>query len=254
VRRYLIRLDDICPTMNWTVWSRIEEILRSQKVQPILGIIPENQDSRLEFEPAEPGFWDRVRQWQAWGWTIGLHGYQHRYTTDASGIVGIKDASEFAGVSLMEQRIRLLKAAEILREQGIKPRVWVAPGHSFDSTTITLLAEIGISCISDGLFLAPRLDYKGVLWIPQQLWRFRRVPFGVWTVCFHHNRWDQSQIEEFASGIASFRHSIVGLEEVVQEYRSAKRKSTDGAIPKLFRYFIRRNGGAAGAAAPTRFL
>jgi len=254
VARYLIRFDDICPTMKWTVWNRIEEILRSQQVQPILSVIPDNQDSRLKFEPAESCFWDRVRQWQSWGWTIGLHGYQHRYTSHAAGIVGIKDASEFAGVSLREQCFRLRNGARILRDQGVQPRVWVAPGHSFDSTTITLLSEVGISCISDGLFLAPRLDANGVLWIPQQLWRFRRIPFGVWTVCFHPNRWSQPQIDDFASSIAAFRHSIVGFEEIAQAYRSARRSPVYGVIPKLFRYVIRKKQNHAGAPASTEFF
>lgn len=248
--QYLIRFDDICPTMRWTLWNRIEEIMRSQAVRPILSVIPDNKDSHLEFEQADPSFWDRVRQWQSWGWTIGLHGCQHRYTSNAAGIVGIKDASEFAGVSLREQCRLLRNGAKVFRDQGVRPRVWVAPGHSFDRTTITLLSEVGISCISDGLFLTPRRDTDGVLWIPQQLWRFRRLPFGVWTVCFHHNRWSEPQIDGFASAIASFRHSIVGLEEIVQAYRSARRSPVDGVVPRLFGYIVRRKQGS-GASAST---
>lgn len=252
--RYLVRFDDVCPTMKWTVWSRMEEILQSEQVRPILSVVPDNQDGRLRFETANPDFWDRVRQWQAWGWTIGLHGYQHRYTSDKSGIVGVKDASEFAGVSLREQCTRLRNGAKILRDQGVEPRVWVAPGHSFDGTTVTLLSEIGISCISDGLFPTPRTDASGVLWIPQQLWRFRRLPFGVWTVCFHHNRWSEPQIDEFSSSIAAFRASIVSLDEIAQTYCSGKRASVDGVVPKLFRWFIRRKQGAAGAPASAELI
>lgn len=252
--QYLIRFDDICPTMEWTVWNRVEEILRAHQVRPILSVIPNNQDTRLEFAQANPNFWDRVRRWQSWGWTIGLHGYQHRYTSESAGIVGIKDASEFAGLSLREQCCRLRNGAKILRDQEVEPRVWVAPGHSFDSTTVTLLSEVSISCVSDGLFLAPRVDANGVLWIPQQLWRFRRLPFGVWTVCFHHNRWSQSELDKFASAIATFRHSIVGFEEIAQAYRSAKRASVDGLVPRLFRYSIRRRQGVSGAPTPTEFI
>ncbi|MGH9593805.1 MAG: DUF2334 domain-containing protein, partial [Bryobacteraceae bacterium] len=98
--QYLVRFDDICPTMRWTIWNPIEDFLRSAGVRPILGVIPDNQDRHLKFEAADPRFWDRVRRWQSWGWTIGLHGYQHLYTSSAAGIVGIKDASEFAGSSL----------------------------------------------------------------------------------------------------------------------------------------------------------
>jgi predicted deacetylase len=238
--KYLIRFDDICPTMNWTVWNRVEEILRSNQLRPILSVIPDNQDSSLEIDPANTNFWDRVRQWQSWGWTIGLHGYQHRYTSAASGIVGIKNASEFAGVSLREQCCRLRSAAKILFDQRVEPRVWVAPGHSFDRTTVTLLGEVGISCISDGLFLTPRRDGSGMLWIPQQLWRFRWLPLGVWTICFHHNGWSQFQLDDFATAVARFRRSIVGFEETALAYRSARRAPVDGLVPKLFRYLVRR--------------
>ena len=240
--------------MKWTVWNRIEEVLRSQGVRPILSVIPDNYDRRLVFEPADPNFWDRVRRWQSWGWTIGMHGYQHRYTSEESGIVGIRDASEFAGVSLREQCNWLRSAAKIFRDQEVEPRVWVAPGHSFDGTTTTLLSEVGISCVSDGLFLVPRLDMSGVLWIPQQLWRFRRLPFGVWTVCFHPNRWSQSEIGDFASAISTFRRSIVGFEEIAQDYRSIKRTPVDGYVPKLFRYLIRRKQRGSGIAASGEFI
>ena len=240
--------------MRWTVWNRIEEIMRSQGVRPILSVIPDNQDRSLHFETANPHFWDRVRQWQSWGWTIGLHGHQHRYTSNQAGIIGIKHASEFAGVSLREQCCGLRNAAKILRDQGVEPRVWVAPGHSFDRTTVTLLSEIGVSCISDGLFLTPRLDDSGVLWIPQQLWRFRRLPFGVWTVCLHHNGWNESQINDFASAAFAFRPLIAGFEEVVQTSRSARRVSVDGPMPSLLRFLIRRKRRGSDAPAFAEFI
>ncbi len=252
--RYLIRFDDICPTMRWDIFSRAEQVLLSHGVRPILSVIPDNRDERLHFDPPHPGFWERVRQWQSWGWTIALHGYQHRYTSNAPGIVGIKHASEFAGVSLREQLSRLRQAAAIFRAEGVDPRVWVAPGHSFDSTTITLLGEVGISCISDGLFLTPRFDETGMLWIPQQLWRFRRLPFGVWTVCFHHNRWTEAQIQEFGAGVAGFRSLIVGFDEIERAFRSARRAPVDGVVPRMFRYYVGRRQRSARAAAAAEFI
>ncbi len=44
--RYLIRFDDICPTMNWTIWEQVEQVLRTYHVQPILAVVPDNQDPR----------------------------------------------------------------------------------------------------------------------------------------------------------------------------------------------------------------
>ena len=33
--QYLIRFDDICPTMNWAIWSRIEAVLLESLLQPL---------------------------------------------------------------------------------------------------------------------------------------------------------------------------------------------------------------------------
>jgi predicted deacetylase len=250
--KYLVRFDDICPTMKWTVWDRTEEILRFYSVRPIMSVIPDNQDNSLYFDPPNPHFWERVRQWQSWGWTIGLHGYQHRYRSNSAGIVGTKDASEFAGVPLRQQLRSLREAAGICRDQGVEPRVWVAPGHSFDRTTLTLLSEIGILNVSDGLFMVPRRDSSGVLWIPQQLWRFRRFPLGVWTVCFHPNRWTETDVEAFASDIAVFRRVIVDLEDIVKTYRAIRRVPVDGLVPRMYRYFVRRRQGMVGTPVDPR--
>src|SRR5437868_6217961 len=94
--KYLLRFDDICPTMNWKVWSEIEASLVERSLKPILAVVPDNQDPALKVDRALDNFWERVRRWQARGWTIALHGYQHRYVTQHSGIVTVKKKSEFA--------------------------------------------------------------------------------------------------------------------------------------------------------------
>ena len=47
----------------------------------------------------------------------------------------------------------------------------MAPWHSFDATTKAALAELGVRVISDGFSVLPYRDDKGMLWVPQQLWR-----------------------------------------------------------------------------------
>ena len=183
--RYLIRFDDICPTLNWKAWDLIEAVLIEAGVKPIVAVIPDNRDEQLRMGEADKGFWDRVRAWQLRGWTIGLHGYQHRYVTTHSGILGLKRYSEFAGLLLAEQEAKLWEASRIFREQGIEPNVWVAPAHSFDWNTVRALQKIGIHTISDGFYLSPHVDSRGMLWIPQQLWRFRPMPVGLRTICIN---------------------------------------------------------------------
>ena len=76
--KFLLRFDDMCPTINWHVWQKLEDIMIEERIAPIVSVIPDNQDPSLhECEPNEH-FWERVRAWQARGWTIGLHGYQNR--------------------------------------------------------------------------------------------------------------------------------------------------------------------------------
>ena len=85
--KYLIRFDDFCPTMNWSVWSRIEAILLSEGIRPLVAIVPDNLDKKLEVGEENPRFWERARYWQELGWTIALHGYQHRYVNKNGGIL-----------------------------------------------------------------------------------------------------------------------------------------------------------------------
>lgn len=213
--RYLVRFDDICPAMNWSVWERVERILVRQQVKPIVAVVPDNRDPALNRGEPRADFWDRVRHWRDIGWTIAWHGYQHIYTTRDAGIIGIKDRSEFAGEPQAEQHRRLSAAQAIFRAHGIEPSVWVAPGHSFDWTTVRILQELSVRYISDGYFKDPRL-WRGSVFVPQQIWRFRRRPAGTWTVCYHTNSWSNAQIERFESDIDAYRTLIVSLADVLR--------------------------------------
>ncbi|WP_254563457.1 DUF2334 domain-containing protein [Oscillatoria sp. HE19RPO] len=213
--QYLIRFDDITPTMNWLVWSEVEKILIDLNVKPILAVIPDNQDKDLQiFQPA-PQFWDKVRQWQRLGWTIGLHGYQHRCITREAGLVGLNLKSEFVGLPLQTQEDKLRKAIEVFQNEDVNPEVWIAPFHSFDSLTLIGLKKIGINCISDGLFLLPYKDSQDMIWIPQQLWKFRPLPFGIWTICFHCNHWTESDLKKFRTDVYSYQKFIASFHDVI---------------------------------------
>ena len=73
--KYLIRLDDACPTMDKMKWDRIEEILDKFNIKPLVGIIPANNDSELFINEYDSTFWNKARLWQLKGWSIALHGY-----------------------------------------------------------------------------------------------------------------------------------------------------------------------------------
>ena len=204
--------------MDWGVWDEIESALLAKNIKPILAVVPDNKDPELEVGEARDDFWDRVRGWQAKGWTIGLHGYQHRYVTGEAGIIGLNYRSEFAGLPESEQREKLTAAVAIFKREQVKPDLWVAPGHSFDSTTVKVLRELGITVISDGFTRLPFRDSEGTCWLPQQIWRFRKVPDGVFTICMHPNGWTQKQTLSFKADMRMHAGQITSVAEVIQEF------------------------------------
>jgi peptidoglycan/xylan/chitin deacetylase (PgdA/CDA1 family) len=188
-----MRFDDVCPTMNWSVWERIEPLLHGNGIKPILAVVPDNRDPKLVVAAPRADFWDKVRAWQAEGWCIALHGYQHRYETREGGLMGINEYSEFAGLPEDVQREKLARALAIFAEQGVRADAWVAPAHSFDAVTVSLLLELGVETISDGFYYRP-VRHLGAIWIPQQFWHFRPMPGGLWTVCLHCNGYGEAEI------------------------------------------------------------
>ncbi|HYV01864.1 MAG TPA: DUF2334 domain-containing protein [Actinomycetota bacterium] len=242
---YLLRFDDLCPTMRWSAWEGIERVLVENDIKPIASVVPDNRDPQLMVDPPDAGFWDRVRRWQSWGWTIGFHGYQHRYVTERAGLVGINRYSEFAGLSLDEQERKLEAALRIFQQEEVVPRVWVAPGHSFDATTVDVLWRLGIRTISDGLFPLPHRDRRGMLWVPQQLWRFRRMPAGVWTICVHMNTRGADGVARLLQGIQDHRQRIVDLDSVAAAYSHRRPGVTDRLAPPPLRLAKRLKQSAA---------
>jgi len=53
---YLVRFDDLCPTMNWTVWAEVEKMLLNLSIRPIAAVIPANQDVDLMVSAAHADF------------------------------------------------------------------------------------------------------------------------------------------------------------------------------------------------------
>jgi predicted deacetylase len=103
---YLPRFDDICPRMRWSNWEAIEQILSEYDIKPILTVVPDNRDADLALEHANPNFWNRVRRWQAAGWAIGIHAFQHTYVARDPGLYSNRRASEFAGLPPRAQRAK----------------------------------------------------------------------------------------------------------------------------------------------------
>jgi predicted deacetylase len=237
--QYLLRFDDICPTMNWTLWREIEAILIERGLKPILAVVPDNQDPTLQVDSPTEDFWDRARVWQSLGWTIALHGFQHRYVSRNAGLVATRKKSEFAGLPEAEQREKLRRGMEIFDREGITSRVWIAPGNAFDATTVSLLPEFGIDVISAGYFQFPYVDAKKITWMPQQMYYFRPAPTGVWTVCYHHNEWEPSRLSKFRKEVDSYAANIVSLDDVLNARWQCRWSPWLCPRPRLSQFLIR---------------
>jgi len=185
--KYIIRLDDACPTMDKIKWKRVEYILNKYNIKPIVGVIPNNEDKALFIDKADELFWDKIRKWQTKGWYIALHGYNHILGyTNKYGIIPINSKTEFVELPYDLQLKKIENGLKIFENQNIKTNIWVAPAHTFDFNTLKALKKNNLYFISDGLGIHPFIQY-GFNWIPQQLWSFRNMPIGTWTICLHPN-------------------------------------------------------------------
>lgn len=189
--KYIMRLDDACPRHDRERWQRMEELLTAYGVRPLVGIIPACKDPMMNQYPEDENFWERVRAWQARGWCLALHGYDHVYGSASGGLNPVNPRSEFAGLPLEEQKEKISAGLTLLREQGIEPKVFFAPSHTFDENTLIALRECSsIRLISDTVANAPyRKD--GFTFVPQQTGRARKLPFDTVTFCYHPNELDE---------------------------------------------------------------
>jgi hypothetical protein len=238
---FVLRFDDICPTMRWDIWAEIEPVLIKHNLKPILAVVPENQDPVLQPAPPVNDFWQRVRRWQDLGWTIAMHGYQHLYVAPEGGLVTLRKKSEFASLPPAVQEEKLRRATEIFNREGIKSHVWIAPGNAFDETTVSLLPKFGIDTISAGWSWRPFVGPHDVTWVPCQLSIFRAVPAGVWTICYHHNSWTPSDFSDFVTGVDRYRPTTVSLREALDVYppNRAKWRYHFCSSPRLSSFLMR---------------
>ena len=217
--RYLIRFDDLCPTMARDRWDQYSAILSRYGVRPILAVVPDNQDPALKRQEPDPDFWDRMRSCEASGATIAMHGYRHHCVSRGPSLLGLNESSEFAGVDETQQRTWIRCGLTALRDQGLSPRLFVAPRHGFDHATLRALAREGLGILSDGFAKRVFVRYD-VLWIPQQLWEPVEKNSGLWTICIHTNTAPESlsaKLEQFLKRNAA---QMTCFDDVIGDYQA----------------------------------
>lgn len=216
---YLLRLDDVCPTMAAEQGRQWFELIAEFGLRPILAVVPDNRDPALSCAPPDPEFWARMRAMEAAGASIGLHGFRHVCASHGRSLLGYGSSSEFAGISETTQRQWIRSGLAILRGQGLNPRVWVAPRHGFDRCTLRILRAEGIGVVSDGL---ARTSYArdGLIWIPQQLWAPVAKPAGLWTICVHPNTASAEVLAEMRAFLRLHGAQFTAVDRVLEEMHS----------------------------------
>jgi predicted deacetylase len=249
--RYLFRMDDITPTMDWGRFWALLRLFQRHRVKPLLGVVPDNQDEKLNCQQPDPRFWEVMRSLVERDVVeIAQHGYQHLLRRDSNHTRGMQGTSphimwsEFAGYSYNEQLEKIQKGRTILQENGLFTDFWFAPNHSFDFTTLNALKSTGFTAVSDGLSLLP-YNERGLIFVPQQLWRPAWIPCGVFTICLHSNEITNGEIK----AIRHFLRTPVNLTSFGAEVRSYKRHAFDGVKNSLFKGLYK---GARVAQSVTR--
>ncbi|MHA3793423.1 DUF2334 domain-containing protein [Sphingomonas sp. YL-JM2C] len=228
--RYLFRLDDICPTMDWARFNAVADIFMRFEVQPLLGVIPDNKDASLKRDPADPRFWDKMRHFHsARGWTISQHGYQHQYVTQDAGILGINKNSEFAGLPRDIQFEKIAKGKIILTKEGLATDIFMPPSHSFDQNTIDALMDSEFRFVTDGYSILP-YERKGIKFIPCQISRLIPIPIGLVTFCLHTNTIEADFPEKLNHFLTNNRNRTINFTEAAEVRASASQVLIEGVV------------------------
>jgi len=225
--KFLIRFDDINESMNWKIWDQIEYFLDSLGIKPAVAVIPKNRDDSVAKWSKNSQFESRYLDMYKKGYEICLHGYDHVYITDNPGIFGLSPRSEFAGVDPQIQREKIKKGIEILQEIGINPRCWIGPNHSYDEFTLKILKEFSFSIILDGHHRLPYERGDNLLIIPTQRWKMKAFFPGLYTVCYHHNEWNQEMLSQFKEDTKKNIERIVCIDDVINEYGGRQKTTFD---------------------------
>ena len=229
---YLIRFDDLCPTMSKERFDRFLSILARFRIQPILAIVPDNRDPELMMDPPDPEFWDRMRVLETEGATIALHGYRHLCRSRGKSLLNLHEKTEFAGVPESTQRDWIRTGLQILRSQDLHPRLLVAPRHGFDRSTLRALQFEGLGFLSDGFAKRP-FKHAEVVWIPQQLWEPVPKQTGLWTICIHPNTAQfplEQQLEMFLEASGS---QFTSYDRVLKEHEPLELRRLERLAAKI---------------------
>ena len=198
---YLLRVDDASEHWNKENWQRMHDLCKAYDIKPIVAVIPNNEDAKLLKYPYDIGFNEKILNWIEEGWTPAMHGYNHVFI------------SEFSGMNPVNNRSELLHALEIY------PKIFVAPAHTFDKNTlIALKEESDIRIISDTI--AKDIYYDDDFYfIPQQSGEVREIKLPTVTFCYHPNNMSEKSFNKLEDFIVKHKNEMISFNDLVMRKR-----------------------------------
>ena len=240
MNKYLLRLDDACPTMDAKKWQRMEEILDANGVLPMVGVIPANNDPMQQIDLEDGEFWYKIRCWKKKGWAIALHGYDHCFISNSglSGLNPLWARSEFVGVSLELQKEKIRKGVAKFREIGIEPKYFFAPAHTYDKNTLQALREeSNIRIISDTIATKPYCQ-GDFIFIPQLGGHCAEIKLpGFWTFCLHPSTMTEENFIATELFLKAHKDEMIAFSDL--DFTNLKGKNIMSRILSCL-YFTRR--------------
>lgn len=210
--KYVFRMDDIVPWMNWDNFEKIEKIFDKYWVKPIIWVVPNNQDFTIWNDKYTKDYWNKinglVEKWRI----IAQHWYSHKYVNNNWWILNINHYGEFAWLSYKRQFETIKNWKDILEKKLNTKIKWrMAPAHSFDGNTCKVLNDLQFEFITDWIALYPFTKYW-LKWLPQQIWKPQKKKFWIWTVCLHINHYDDKFIESISEFVGRENKYIINPE------------------------------------------
>ena len=214
----LIRLDDIAENMNWDLMKKSELLFDKHKIKPLLGVIPNNEDSQLLTYPKRNNFWDQVRNWRDKGWKIAMHGNTHVYDKmcKKDDYFNYGGGSEFFGHSLETQITKIKNGLKKFNDEKIKIGTFFAPNHTFDKNTLIALKKSGINVVIDGYGLMPYTEHD-IKFIPQLFLKALLLPFGIQSTQIHLNYMKEKDFDNFVHFVEKNFNRIISYDQTIKK-------------------------------------
>ncbi len=229
-----VRLDDITPDMDWDKFLAFKEILDRYGIKPLIGVVPDNRDENLHKDDNRKDFWKYVKELQALGWVVAMHGFEHVYTTDKGGMFPLNHFSEYAGLDYEKQLQMILDGKRILKEHGMDTDIFMAPAHSYDRNTVKALLAGGFHKMTDGFGRRPYV-YRGMTFYPISflLSSSLRKKQGYTTMVVHTNEITKEAMLQYKKMFAEHEKSFISYGDYLK-VRPVKR----GYLGRVFESFL----------------